>query len=156
MRSLPTLTAALLLLGGCGDDPLSPDEPSHEIPNGSMSARIDGEAWTADAVLSVSYTGGILAFAGSNTESVTIGVGFIPDGVGAYEIGPGEPTNANVATGTANTWTASSASGSGSVTLTSWSEHSATGTFSFVASAVGSSGATGTRSVTEGVFDVTF
>ncbi len=155
MRYLMTLTA-VLVLAACGDDPLSPDERDSQLPNGSMSARVDGDAWTATAALAVAYTGGILAFAGSDASQVTIGLGFIPDGLKTYPIGPSEPTNGNLSLGSTQSWAASASMGSGTVTLTSFTANSASGTFMFVADPVASTGATGTRSVTEGVFDVTF
>lgn len=156
MKTLLALTAAVFFLGGCGDDSVSLTEPELELPNGSMSARIDGQAWTANAALAVAYTGGILAFAGSDVTSTTVGLGFIPDGLGTYDIGPNQPTNANVSLGSPNSWAASSNMGSGSVTLTSFTENSASGTFTFTALAVPTTGATGTKVVTEGRFDVTF
>lgn len=156
MRTLMKLTAALVLLGACGEDALSPDEGDSQLANGSMSARIDGEAWSATAALAVGYTGGILAFAGSDASQVTIGVGFIPDGLKTYPIGPSEPTNGNLTLGSTESWAASSSMGSGTVTLTSFTANSASGTFTFIAEPVSTTGATGTRSLTEGVFDVTF
>jgi len=156
MRSLVTLTAVAVLFGGCGTDPISPDNGDTPLVNGSMSAKVDGDSWVANSALTVAYTGGILAFAGSDASMLTIGMGFIPTGPGTYSIGPSEPTNANLSEGTVHSWAASSSMGSGSVTLTSFTENSASGTFSFTVEPVTTTGATGSRLVTEGMFDVTF
>lgn len=156
MKRMTILTAALISLVGCGEDPLLMTEPDVDLPGGSMSARIDGDAWTANAILTVAYTGGILAFAGSDVTATTIGLGFIPTGPGTYTIGASQPTNANLSFGSSGSWSASSATGQGSVILTSFTANSAAGTFSFTAEPVSTTGATGTKVVTEGVFDVVF
>ncbi len=156
MRSLTALTAVMILVGGCATDPAELNGPNIQLSHGSMSARIDGDAWIANAALSVTFTGGVLAFAGSDVATATVGVGLIPTGPGTYPIGPTQPTNANVSLGTPNSWSASSAVGSGSITLTTFTANSASGTFFFTAEPVATTGATGTKVVTEGVFDVTF
>ncbi len=155
MRKILILTATLLL-SACGGDSSTGPEDGAALENGSMSARIDGAAWTATSALAVSYEGGILAFAGSDDTQTTVGIGLIPDGPGSYPMGPDQPTNADLTFGGGKSWGASPFLGSGSVTLTSMSEHRATGTFAFTADPVESTGAAGTKVVTEGTFDVNF
>jgi len=153
MRTLTTLATMVLVLAACGKD--STTGPQLDL-NGSMSARIDGADWSATTALTVAYSGGILAFAGSDASSATLGIGVIPDGPGTYPIGINEPTNANLTFGAGKSWSAASTGGSGSVTLTAIDAHSATGTFQFTMEPVGTTGATGTHSVTNGAFSVTF
>lgn len=150
------LIAILGFVSACGESSSTGPEEEPELEGGSMSARIDGTAWSATAAMAVSYTGGILAFAGSDASSITVGVGLIPDGTGTYTIGPSQTTNANLSMGTPASWGATGFMGSGSVTLASISENRATGTFLFTAEPVPGTGATGSRVVTEGKFDVNF
>jgi hypothetical protein len=55
-----------------------------------------------------------------------------------------------------NTWSASSAQASGSITITTETGNRVAGTFSFVLQTDGASGATGVRNITQGRFDLTF
>jgi hypothetical protein len=153
MYRATTLVAIVLVLAACGKD--SPSEPQLNL-DGSMSARIDGSSWSATSALAVAYSGGILAFAGSDATSTTIGIGVIPDGPGTYPIGTNQPTNANLTFGAGKSWGAASTSGSGSVTITAIDANSATGTFEFTAEPVATTGATGTHVVTSGAFSVKF
>ena len=55
-----------------------------------------------------------------------------------------------------NTWSASSAQGSGSIVVTTLTPTRVVGTFSFVLQPDVATGASGTRTVTEGRFDLTY
>ena len=125
--------------------------------NGTMSASIDGQAWTGNLATAATYQNNILAFAGTNNSfqiNITLtGV----TGTGTITLGSGQLSIATVATVSTSpqTWLTSATGGTGSVVITSLSSTGASGTFSFTGVAAGG-GATGTKAVTSGQFNVTF
>jgi hypothetical protein len=149
--------ALTLLLAACstGDGPTGPDRVT-ELPQGSMRATIDGAAWSAATALVATYSGGVLAFAGTN-NAYTIGmaVGTI-SGPGTFTIGSAGGTNALVNNFGGNSWHATPSNGSGTITITSISATAAVGTFTFTAPPVPGTGATGTKVVTNGSFNLKF
>jgi hypothetical protein len=152
----PRLTLLLitaLLTGGCGSE--SATAPEAVLRHGTLTARLDGAAWRATQGLQASYSNGILTFAGVDASLLTMGMAVIAAGPGTYTIGSGSPNNALISSG-ALSWHAAAANGTGTVTITTLNASAATGTFTFTANAVATSGATGTRTVTEGVFNLTF
>jgi hypothetical protein len=139
---------------GSGDDGT---DPLATLPQGSVSARIDGSSWSANSALTASYSGTFLAFSGVDASLTGIAIAIGPiSAPGTFAIGPSQPTNAVLTMAGGLTWHARTTSGSGSVTVTSLTATGATGTFSFTAPSVGTTGATGTKVVTNGAFDVTF
>jgi hypothetical protein len=128
-----------------------------------MTARIDGGAWTATAVVGGTYTGGILSIAGGDSASQTIGFALSVSGPGTYSI-----TNLNglnfvltiptAGQSVAPVWLSviTQAGSSGTLTINSLSTTGASGTFAFVGTAVSGTPATGSRNVTEGTFNVRF
>ncbi len=150
------LTALLLSIAACGSDTGPSDPP--DLPNGTMSARIDGSSWSATIAIFATYNNGILAIAGGDAVSGgtrTIGIGAQVTAPGTFPIGGTNPANGLVTIGT-STWQAAAGIGSGSITITAISATGARGTFQFNALPVANTPATGTRAVTEGSFDVTF
>jgi hypothetical protein len=146
------MIAVALALASCGggDGPAGPNNQQA----GPMSARLDGQAWTAASVATAASTAGQAhAVAGSNTQA-TIGFGFINAGPGTYPIGAGSATNALVTQG-ASTWSANQFQGSGTIPITALTAERIAGSFTFTAEPA-TGGATGTRVVTDGQFDVTF
>ena len=149
---------------------------------GFLSAVINGVAWAACAPVLAQYDRrvGALAVSGgdlSPTLMQNIGLAFA---VGVHEpvvdendepeigtfprsvsIGIDSPANASLtfaaAPGVVHLWEATGVTGgSGTITLTSFTANSATGTFSFILLPSAPSGATGVKTVTQGVFSVTF
>jgi hypothetical protein len=160
-RTIQRLAAILpLLVLGCGDSPSEPGGGSGY----SMSARINGETWTADPALiyaaaNVDGMPGFLTFQGSNLSgggwSIAIHVSRIP-GPGTY------PMGMNIGTGTGGVAVHSSGSqawntplngAAGSITISSITGTSVTGTFQYQAEFVGA-GSGGPATVTEGKFHV--
>lgn len=157
MKSIRLLFTVLLVFSvACsgGDDGTGPETT---LPNGSISARIDGSTWNATLAVAANSSNGILAFSGTNgTVTMAIAVGII-SGPGTFQIGPvGAISNALITESNGRSWHASQFVGNGTVTITSVSATGAAGKFSFTAPAVGSSGANGSRVVTDGTFDVKF
>lgn len=149
----PLLLIMTLALDGCGgDDPLGPELPSL---TGSMSARVDGQPWSA-AIATASVTGDILAFAGSDANNVTIGMALLLAGPGTYSVGPTFPTNATYSEGGTGQWAAGPSRGSGSITLATFTNDRATGTFTLMLEPDAGNSETSDRSITQGRFDVTF
>ena len=149
------LVVALLSLpvaacGGSGTS--SSPSPNPPLSNGSFSALINGASFNATSASVVTSTG-LVSIGGGNASGQTIGFAWLDSGTGTYAIG-----GSTIATHTfmRNTWSASSAQGSGSITVTTKTVNRVAGTFSFVLQADGPSGATGTRNITQGQFDLTF
>lgn len=168
MRRPTTATPAVLFLvllfslplGGCGDDdgPASPNggsDPDPDSTAASMTAVVDGEAWTAVTASAFVSTSGFVTIGASNVGGeFGIGLGFPDQGVGTYAIGPGAITNANVISLAGASWIASTDRGSGSIVVTERSDDRIVGTFSFTAPLASGSGPPDTRTVSEGAFDL--
>lgn len=152
-HSLRKLSSLLLLMAGaaCGGDAIT----NSPLPNGSVSARVDGQQWTATLSVQVNHANSILAF-GASGDGITIGMAMpTATGPATHVIGPGSPANANLTDG-AVTWAATPAIGGGTITLTSLTSTRATGTFSFTAESSSGTASPATRQVTQGMFDLTF
>ena len=144
----------LLLAVGCGGDD---DDPLDVNPNdnGSVTARVDGNTFTAATVVG-SFSNGILAISGvqgSPAQSITFGLAATAPGT--FTVSETSPVNAVFAVGN-STWLAAGGVGSGTVTVTTLSSSRAVGTFNFVLAPNTPSGATGTRTITQGAFDVRY
>lgn len=154
------LSAALLLVTACGSDSSSPTAPPPTLTHGTMSAVVDGKAWTATVGLSAAYQNNILAFAGVAADKSTITIALAPlSGLGTYTISIGEATNASYSIngGALAQWQGvGGVGGTGSVVLTSLTATGASGTFSFELPPISNTAATGTKSITNGKFDLTF
>jgi hypothetical protein len=127
-----------------------------------MSAQINGAAWTATCVATANFVAGVLAIGGSDGANPiqTIGAGTAAGGPGTYPIGPppGITNGANgllLLGGTAS-WAADATKGGGTITINTLTSTAASGTFSFTLVAVPGTAATGTKTVTQGLFSVTF
>ena len=156
------LTAASC--GGSSNSPTAPTTPlpTPNLPNGGMTAQIDGTAWTATT--SIIANPGTTAFGldGSSVSAQGSGIiiSFIVNGTTVAPIQAGQtysmvlPNSANlISVTTASTgqssqiWTATR----GPWPYLLYTTSSATGTFSFTAT-----GTSGTRTVSSGAFNVTF
>ncbi len=148
---LPATVILWVACGGGGKNPAAPNNP----PSGasSMSASIDGTAWSAIAVTARNANGVVIAAGSDAVRTVTIS--FAPTAAGAQKIGPNSVALAIVAIG-GQSWTANAVGqGSGSVNLTTLTANRAVGTFTFTA--VATQGTTpASRQVTNGKFDVRF
>jgi len=150
-RRIPRYAAFLLAFAiACGDSVTDPGAPE----SGTMTATIDGVSWSAIQVQGI-RSGSVVSIAGSDALPLAVGFAVQNTGPGTYEIGPGQITSANVIESSTSTWTAGSAQGTGFVTLTTVTNNRAIGTFEFVAELAQGTGAQ-TRTVTNGVFDVTY
>lgn len=149
------LTAVLTIaLAACGGD--DGTGPNIGPNNGTMTATVDGSAWTALQIAAVNNSG-IVAISGSNAALLAIGFGFVGDTTGTYIIGPGFAANANVIDNqNSSSWSANSFQGSGTITVTTLTAAGASGTFSYTAPLATGSGTPATRVVTAGSFDITF
>lgn len=148
------LFATSFVLAGCSGDGSNDDE--FELVNGSMSAKIDGKQWHADLAITATHSGSIVAVGGSG-GGMTIGFAtFEPTGTLLIENGSGANGVYNEIANPNATWSATAASGSGSITLTTLTSEGASGTFAFEAVPSPNTTATGTKSITEGRFDVKF
>ena len=146
--------AALLLLGltscGGGDSPTDIPLPA----TGSMSASIDGSAWSAAQAQAV-RGGGAVTLAGTDIALLSLGLAFQDTGTGTYTLGPGQGVTASVSD-PQNIWSANDLQGSGTITVTTLDATRVAGTFSFIAPASPNSGPPASRTVTSGAFDVPF
>jgi hypothetical protein len=175
MTRLRFATFALLLFAcacGGGGSSTSPSNSSGN-PNskGSMSAVIDGRAWTAtQGVSTASYAGGIFSIGGSDPNyilsfAVTANGGgtFVIPGADRMTGQPAQQAGNNallipVVNGVAQPgWAADFTKGSGTIVLTSLSSSGAAGSFSFaLAPSNATFGTAGSRLVSSGTFNVRF
>jgi hypothetical protein len=175
---------AALLLSTCSHSPTVPTEsatcPAGFISTGSLTAQVDGMAWTASCVppaqngvqfgyISVeARDGSRQMFFQVRAGGVRDLLGAVPLTVGTYQIGgPAKVYGGdsyviwdNVCVqplqGPCPLWEAREELGTGTVTITTLTDQSATGTFTFGLVPVSGTGATGAVAVTNGKFSVTF
>jgi len=147
--------AALVTLAACGgsnsDGVTNPKKPN----NGTMSARIDGAAWSAISIATGGGAGTSLIITGSNiTQTIAIIVP-LNSGTGTKTMGQSSVVSGTLIIGSQQ-WAANPAQGgTGSITLTTVASGHVAGTFSFTMAA--QQGATpATRQVTSSQFDVTY
>ena len=149
------LPATLIFSLACGGGSKNPAAPPNNSPNavGSMSASIDGTAWSAIAVTARKANGVVIASGSDAVRTVTIS--FLPNGTGNQNIAANSVAVAILLIG-GQSWSANAAGqGGGTVNLTTLTATRAVGTFTFTA--VASPGTTpATRQVTNGKFDVKF
>lgn len=147
-RAMVVVVAVGLTACG-GDDPASPD-----VGTGSVTATVDGSAWTASFIQAINNSG-VVGVGASGPSGITIGFGFVNAGPGSYDVTTSSGASGTVSEGIGNVWTANSGFGSGTIVVTSIDTNGMSGTFSFTAALSAGTGAA-TRSVTNGSFDVSF
>ena len=153
MRNLSSILAitALVTLCACDRDTTGPAMPNH----GSMSAVIDGAAWTAVSIATDSAAPSSIIVQGSNaTQTLVIAIP-VDQGPGTQTIGSTTPVFAGLVAGS-QSWLASrTQGGAGSITLTTVAPGHIVGTFQFTLAR--HEGATpAERQVSSGQFDVRY
>jgi hypothetical protein len=125
-----------------------------------MSAKIDGVQWNATIIQTVTTS---ISFGASGIDTPTppfrLLTFAVPPTPGTYSLGGvanSQGQNAGFQNGTGGGWTAGLNSGSGTITLKTITATSATGTFSLSLTALSTTGATAPKVVTDGVFNLTF
>jgi hypothetical protein len=153
LRTRLALLSLLTITAACGgDDPADIDDG--DLPNGSISARIDGSNWRASAAITASFRQGIFAVAGTDGTN-TVGFAVATTAPGTFTIAATANVNALLTvTGSTTGWQAVGTTGSGSLTISTLTANSASGTFSFVLAPLGGTG--GNKNVSNGTFNVTF
>ncbi len=136
-------------VAACGGD--GPGGPSAA---GSMSATIDGQAWSAATINRARSGSGVMISGTGQGLTVNLIVTISEPGTVVIEPGP-NLTNLNVSEG-AQAWVASGALGSGSITFNTLTDAGAAGTFAFTGDLSAGSSPIATRTVTQGTFQVTF
>jgi len=144
--------AGIVAAAGCGGSGSTPTGPTGGTTD-TMTAMVDGQSWNA-AQVQVVRNGTLVTIGGANTQLMGIGLVFT-DSAGAFTIGSDLAATATVTMGS-NSWTASAATGSGSITVTSITSTRVSGTFSFVAPTLESGVTPPSRTVTQGKFNVAF
>lgn len=124
-----------------------------------MSARINGTAWGAEALLSyanLNETDNLLVIYGLNTGSYSVAINLDEaTTTGTYVLTNTLPLRfAVVSTNAGGSWASSFPGGSGSVTISTFSQTRIAGTFQFTAPAASTSSQQGTLAVTAGEFDL--
>jgi hypothetical protein len=148
--------SCVLLLSACGSD----SSPTQAGGSGSISATIDGAAWSANAPFAsaIHNVSGQVFTLNAADPSATYGMAISLGefgGAGTYEIRPGFPLRMAVVTlGASPGWGTEYAATPGVITITTLTETRAQGTFSFTADPSPSASVTGTLVVTQGQFDV--
>ena len=156
-RIVSMILIALACIGvGCSDDPAS---SGTNTPNGSVSAKVNGSAWSASSV-QATWQNNVLAIGGAQlngSDNHQINITGLISKTGTYQLNPFAGLNAS--------YTEAGASGgsvnakifsvtSGTLVVESLSTTGASGTFSFEAK--DSQGGSETRSITDGKFNVKF
>jgi len=164
----------LLVTAACGSSGSTTTGPTHvptPVPpvascpggngaTGSISAQINGLSWVAACVKGATFFNGILSLVGSdNVTNVAtaqvIGITTQASGPGTFPISLSNGASAQLTIGGTRVWEANGVlGGSGTITLTTLTATRTSGTFSFDLIAVPP--ATGTKSITNGVFNLTF
>ena len=153
MRNLSSTLAgmALVTLCACGHDTTGPATRN----NGSMSAVIDGAAWTAVSIATDSAAPSSIIIQGSDaTQRLVIAIP-VDQGPGKQTVGSTTPVFAGLVIGS-QSWLASrTQGGAGSVTLTTAARGHIAGTFEFTLAA--HEGALPSdRQVSSGKFDLNY
>ena len=143
---------ALVTLCACDRDTTGPAKPNS---NGSMSAVIDGSAWTAVSITTDSAAPSSIIVRGSNADQSLVVAIPLERGVGTQTIGWTTPVFAGLVVGS-QSWLASrTQGGAGSITLTTVTPGHIVGTFQFTLAK--HEGATpAERQVSSGQFDVRY
>lgn len=154
MRNLSSTLAglALVTLCACDHDATGPATPNN---HGSMSAVIDGVAWTAVSILTDSAAPSSIIVHGSNaTQTLVIAIP-VDQGPGTQTVGSTTPVFAGLVMGS-RSWLASrTQGGSGSITLTTVAAGHIVGTFEFTL-AEHDGASPSDRQVSSGKFDVNY
>lgn len=153
MRKLSSIlaVATLVTLSACDRDTTGPAKPN----NGTMSAVIDGAAWSAVSIAADSAAASSIVIQGSNaTRTLAIAIP-VDQGPGTQTVGSTTPVFA-VLVIDSHWWAASrTQGGAGSITLTTVAPGHIAGTFEFtMATHEGASPAE--RRVSSGRFDVKY
>ena len=158
MSTRPALAIALVALAaacGSSDKVTGNDTGDIKLAHGSMSAKVDGKVWRASLGLNAAFSQNILAIGGTDQTGQTLGFGVaVLKGTGTYAIAPLSAANATLYSA-GSSWAATLAQGSGTITVNTITSTGASGTFSFTLAPVNQS-SLGNRTVTDGVFNVTF
>ena len=159
-RAASAALAASLLFAACGNDDGDPAGPGSG--NGTVTATVDGQAFSGSLAVQAVYSQGVLAFGATQTA----GVGEVKqfninltsvNGEGTYTFGVGS-INVAIYTETQgqniSSWTTSLPGGQGTLELEELTATSASGTFTLTMPASPNTSATGTKTVINGTFDV--
>jgi Family of unknown function (DUF6252) len=158
------LLSLIVIACGGDDNPAGPSgDGSINLPNGSMSATINGTPWNA-TLIAVNFIApsaqfeGIVTILGTDAAQRSISVTARSGGPGTYTVGGTSSTNMFVADANGQGWQAQPPfpGSSGTVTFTTMTANRAVGTFTFFAVPATATGASGNMNVTSGRFDVTY
>jgi hypothetical protein len=182
MRGSRLVSLALAIIvplacGGGSDSSGNVTDPtlSCTTVNGSFTATLNGQAWTACGQVAVRTDISFLSAKDTLRTVSWAGSGFLPGNVGyalvmsasklnggaistgTYAVGMVTPTNSNFVVGGSNNagWAASPIGGTGSMTITSITNNRITGTFTYDAAPTTGTAA-GTLQVRNGRFDLSF
>jgi len=154
MRNLSSTLAvmALVTLCACDHDTTGPATPNN---HGSMSAVIDGVAWTAVSISTDSAAPSSIIVHGSNaTQTLVIAIP-VDQGPGTQTVGSTTPVFAGLVIGS-RSWLASrTQGGAGSITLATVAAGHIVGTFEFTL-AEHDGASPSDRQVSSGKFDVNY
>nr|MEE4269429.1 DUF6252 family protein [Candidatus Krumholzibacteria bacterium] len=141
-NSMKQLTLAFLLMGvlavaGCGGDDDNPTNPGGGGggggETGTVSATINGESWTGQAVTAVNNSGIIGVGATNLSSGWTVGIGWVGGATGTYSVGDTSPVVCTVQALDGTTWQAADEIGSGTINVTALDADHVAGTFTFTA-----------------------
>ncbi len=156
---ISALMVAMFLVSGCGsdDDPVAPGGGGGGGGiGGSVTATIDGVAFTSIVVQAINNGGVIGVGASDSNVNNAFGFGWVDTGATSYSIGVASATNATVSHLQGSLWQASGPSGNGTITITTKTATRIAGTFSFSLPRVSGTEGPAVLEITNGSFDAEF
>lgn len=154
MNKLLTSLVLLLTIAACGGSD-SPTGLGGGPTNGSFTATIDGQNWSATSIIPTmaSASTGTVSAIGAGSPTYTMAFAWVDAGPGTYTIGQSIGFNGNLSQSGSN-WTSTALAGTGTLQVTNRTATQISGTFSFTM--LPSGGTTGTRTITNGAFTINF
>jgi Family of unknown function (DUF6252) len=154
MRFSMVVVATLLVSVSCSSGSGSPNPDGGGGGGRTLSADVDGTAFSATLLATATVVGGEVGIIGSDSSGKEIAIAVVTTTVGTFPI-PGSTGASIEYTDQGATWESSeSTGGTGTLTITSFTSTEIAGTFSGMLAPQGST--TGTATLTNGLFDLLY
>lgn len=134
-RALSYVVFTILIAGtACGGGSGNPTAPPASAGAGTMTAQVNGSAWTATITKRAFVSGGLLSVQGQDGSNRIITIVARASGSGTYSLSVGNGIGHNALyTVAPNSWGTALVGGIGTLTITTLTASQVTGTFSFTA-----------------------
>jgi hypothetical protein len=147
------LFTMLIVAAACGGGSSNPTSPPGSGGAGTMTAQVNGSAWTATITKRAFASKGLITVQGQDAANRIITIVVRASSPGTYSLAQGNGIGHNALyTVAPNSWGTALLGGTGTFTITSFTSTQVTGTFSFTA--VSNVSGTAPVQVTSGQFDL--